>query len=86
MQNRETKTAKTSVTSEVWHYTQVRESDPVLRSHFFKLLGVRGGKPTKKKKALYRIILSSSIWIVNIMPMFINPRILKRYLVSKNLV
>lgn len=52
MQNRETKTAKTSVTSEVWHYTQVRESDPVLRSHFFKLLGVRGGKPTKKKSPL----------------------------------
>lgn len=68
MQNGETKTAKTSVTAEVWHDTQVRKSDPVLRKvTFFKLLGIRGRKPTTKKSST-RIILSSSLWIVNIMP------------------
>lgn len=35
LQNRETKTAKTSVTSEVWYYTQVRKSDPVFRKVTF---------------------------------------------------
>lgn len=80
------KTAKTSVTAEVWHDTQVRKSDPEFRKFtFFKLVGIRGGKPATKS-SLTRIILSSSLWIVNITPLFINPRILKRYLISKNLV
>lgn len=69
--------AKTSVTAEVCRYTQVRKSDPDLGTlcFFFKLAGKGRGKPTKKSLLKG---LSSSICMVNIMPMFINPRILKR--------
>lgn len=39
LQNRKTKRAKTSVTAELCHYTQVRKVDPVLRMlHFLSLL------------------------------------------------
>lgn len=49
LQNRETKTAKTSVTAVVCHYTQVRKSEPMLRNGtFFKLVGKGGGKKQKK--------------------------------------
>nr|XP_008535233.1 PREDICTED: uncharacterized protein LOC103562067 isoform X2 [Equus przewalskii] len=50
--------------------------------HFLSILG-NGGKTTQTKSPK-KDVLSFSVWIVNIMPMFINPRALKRYLISKN--
>lgn len=51
LQNRKTKRAKTSVTAELCHYTQVRKIDPVLRNvTFLKLVEKRKGKKKKSAK------------------------------------
>lgn len=44
LQNRKTKRAKTSVTAELCHYTQVRKIDPMVRSVIFLKLIEKGGK------------------------------------------
>lgn len=53
LQNRKTKRAKTSVTAELCHYTQVkvRKIDPVVRNVTFLKLIEKGGKKVKKKKS-----------------------------------
>lgn len=78
LQNRKTKRAKASVTAELCHQTQVRKIDPMLRNIFLKLVE-KGGEKSRTKKSPKRIVLSSPVWIIN-------PRILKRYLISENLV
>ena len=51
----ETKIAKTSVTAEVCHYTQVSKSDPMLRnSPFFK--ACRDGEKNDKKSPLKELV------------------------------
>ena len=70
----ENKKSRTSVTADLCHYTQVRKIDPVLRNvTFLKLVEKRKGEKNQpnKRKSPKRIILSSSIWIIN-------PRTLKR--------
>lgn len=77
-----TKTAKPSVTAELCHYIQVRKIDPIRNVTFLKLVG-KGGKIDQIKSPLKDF--SSSVQIVNKMPMLMTPRIWKRYLISNNL-
>lgn len=70
--NKKIKTAKPSVTAELCHYIQVRKIDPIRNVTFLKLVG-KGGKNDQIKSPLKEF--SSSVPIVNKMPMLMTPRI-----------
>lgn len=81
LQNRKTKPANTLLTAEPsLHPGQKKRSNALERFCFLSLLGK--GNTTSQTKVPEKdyLFLSSSIWMVNVMPMFINPRVLKRFL------
>lgn len=81
LQNRKTKPANALVTAEpTSHPGQEKRSSALERFYFLSLLGKGNTTSQPKKSPLEGLFLSSSIWIVNVMPTFINPRVLKRFL------